>query len=109
MVTQTEEKCKRFVEKYVSDFVGVISWGRLLIDVNRKSRYNFIESGINRVMIHMGNKNRKPLIWNKCQSFLDIPRLWRYYKYIESLCIGNQGIRDQSIARRRDRAENSIF
>ena len=108
MVTQTEEKCKRFVGKYVSNFVGVISARRLLIDVNRKSRYNFIESGINRVMIHMGNKNRKPLIWNKCQSFLDIPRLQRYYKYIENLCIGNQSIKYQSIVRK-GRAGNSIF
>ena len=108
MVTQTEEKCKQFVEKFVSDFVGVILWGLLLIDVNRKSSYNFIESGINRDMIHMENKNRQSLIWNKFQLFLDIPRFQRYYKYIENLCIGNQGIKHQSIVRK-DRAENSIF
>lgn len=107
MVTQTEEKCKRFVEKYVSDFVGDFM-GLLLIDVNRKSSYNFIESGINRDMIHMENKNRQSLIWNKFQLVLDIPRLQRYYKYIENLCIGNQGIKHQSIVRK-DRAENSIF
>ena len=107
MVTQTEEKCKRFVEKYVSDFVGDFM-GLLLIDVNRKSSYNFIESGINRDMIHMENKNRQLLIWNKFQLVLDIPRLQRYYKYIENLCIGNQGIKHQSIVRK-DRAENSIF
>ena len=55
--------CKRFRG---GDFMGL-----LLIDVNRKSSYNFIESGINRDMIHMGNKNRQSLIWNKFQLFLD--------------------------------------